>query len=290
MGSCRPPFKQRINAMDNRAIGIFDSGLGGLTCVAEMKRAAPAEDIIYFGDTARVPYGTRSRETILEYAAQDIAFAASKDVKVIIAACGTVSSALGDTIPDNGIPFFGVVHPAAHAAARATRNGMIGITGTPATIRSGAYERAIARISPDIRCIPTACPLFVPMVENGITDPDDVVVQSMVERYLEGIRSSGADTLILGCTHYPHLNEAIQRYMGDDVTLISSGAAAAMAAIEHLKANDGLAGRECGTVRCFTTDTPDMFRENAHRFIGGVDLTVEKVSVDTLSDLTRGRT
>ena len=268
--------------MNDNAIGIFDSGLGGLTCVAEMKKAAPNENIIYFGDTARVPYGTRSRETILEYASQDIALVARQNVKVIIAACGTVSSALGDTIPCD-VPFFGVVYPAARAAVSATRRHIIGITGTPATIRSGAYERAVAGMSSEDICISVTCPLFVPMVENGITDPDDVVVRSMVERYLAPIKEKGADTVILGCTHYPHLEDAIRRYMGDDVVLISSGAAAARAAYDHLTAADALSGSDTeGSITCFTTDSPDMFYENAHRFIGDVSMAVHKVTMEQL--------
>ncbi|MBQ8978925.1 MAG: glutamate racemase, partial [Oscillospiraceae bacterium] len=238
-------------------------------------------NIIYFGDTARVPYGTRSRETILEYAAQDIALISDKDVKVVIAACGTVSSALGDSVPCD-LPFFGVVYPAANAAVRMTRNHIIGITGTPATVKSGAYERAIGNGS-TYRCVSVACPLFVPMVENGITDPRDTVVRSMVERYLAPIKEHGADTVILGCTHYPHLEEAIREYMGDDVVLVSSGAAAASEALAFLGETNALTDREQeGSIICYTTDSPEMFYDNAHRFIGDIPMTVKKITVEQL--------
>lgn len=268
-----------------KAIGVFDSGLGGLTCVKEIMRLMPHENIIYFGDNARVPYGPRGKEIILEYARQDINFIKRHDVKMIIAACGTVSSVVGARKDFAGeIPFTGVVIPAVQAACAATRNGRIGIIGTAATVRSGAYGKAVRNIKPDAVVIGNPCPLFVPLVENGITSREDIVVKTMVERYLTPIRSEGVDTLILGCTHYPVLREAIEDFMGDNVKLISSGAEAARFAVNTLAGNNMLSSRsEKGTVSYYTSDSTALFEENAGAFIGStLSGKIYKVSVDEL--------
>lgn len=268
-----------------QSVGVFDSGLGGLTCAAELMRILPNERIIYFGDTARVPYGTRSRDTILEYAGQDIAFMKRHNVKMIIAACGTVSSAvLGMKDIAGDTPFIGVVEPAARLAAKSTKNGMIGVTGTPATIRTGAYERLLHEIAPDVRTVSAACGLFVPLVENGFTDRNDPIVKEAVRRYLTGIKESGADTLILGCTHYPHLTGAITDFMGEGVTVISSGAAAARYAKICLEERGLLQNSDARPLECYTTDSPELFSENARKFLSeGYDYTVHRVTVDELT-------
>ncbi|MDE7294824.1 MAG: glutamate racemase [Oscillospiraceae bacterium] len=271
--------------VNERAVGVFDSGLGGLTCVAELIKLMPHENIVYFGDTARIPYGTRSNETILEYAKQDVNFIKRTNVKMIIAACGTVSSIVGKTKDFGGdVPFTGVVIPAVQAACAATRNGRIGVIGTPATIRSGAYGKAIRNIRTDAAVIGNACPLFVPMVEAGITDKSDPVVKSMTERYLTPIKNEGADVLILGCTHYPHLREAISEFMGDGVTLISSGAEAAKFALNTLTGQNMLSSRtEQGTVTYYTSDSAELFRENAETFLGGkISGEVNRVTIEEL--------
>lgn len=165
--------------MDDRPIGVFDSGLGGLTTVRELCRLLPEEDIVYFGDTGRVPYGSRSRETIVKYARQDVAFLRTFDLKTIVIACGTVSTTALDVLAaENPIPVLGVVAPAARAAARATRSGSIGLIGTQASIRSGAYERLIRAENPAARVLAQPCPLFVPLVENGRFRPGDVVIET----------------------------------------------------------------------------------------------------------------
>ena len=268
--------------MDNRPIGVFDSGLGGLTAMRELIRTLPNENILYFGDTARVPYGNRSRETILEYARQDVNFVKKHDVKMIIAACGTVSSAVGQAKDfGGGVPFTGVVIPAVQAACAATRSGRIGVIGTAATIRSGAYGKAIRTIRQDAVIIGNACPLFVPLVENGITDKDDIVVKTMVSRYLEPIKRENVDTLILGCTHYPLLRDAIAEYMGEGVKLISSGAEAAKYTMNMLAMNNMLSSRsENGHVTYFTSDSKELFESNAHAFIGSLNGSVEQISID----------
>ena len=255
--------------MNDQAIGIFDSGIGGLTCVREMNRLLPHENIVYFGDTARIPYGTRSRETIEIYASQDIDFIRSHNVKLIIAACGTVSSVMGSTKNVGGIPFSGVVIPAVQAACAATSNGRIGVIGTPATIKSGAYGKAIRTIRQDCAVFGNSCPLFVTMAENGITSKDDVVVKEMVKRYLEPIKKENVDTLILGCTHYPMFSEAISEFMGDDVTLISSGAEAAKYAQSILTMKNMLCdSEEPGKNLFYSSDSPELFEENAKMFLG----------------------
>lgn len=269
-----------------KAIGVFDSGLGGLTCVAELMKLMPSENIIYFGDTARVPYGTRSRETILEYARQDVNFIKSHDVKMIIAACGTVSSIAGTSKDFAGdIPFTGVVIPAVQAACAATKSGRIGVIGTSATIRSGAYGKAIRNIRQDAVIIGNSCTMFVPMAENGITAPDDIVVKEMVRRYLKPIKDENVDVLILGCTHYPILRDAIAEYMGESVTLISSGAEAAKHTMNMLASRNLLSDRtEAGTVSYYTSDSGELFEANARSFIGdSLKGSVTQISIDELS-------
>ncbi len=269
----------------DKPIGVFDSGLGGLTCVMELMQLMPNENIVYFGDTARIPYGTRSKETITEYANQDIGFIKKHDVKMIIAACGTVSSVVGGVKdPAGEVPFTGVVIPAVQTACAAARNGRIGVIGTAATIRSGAYGRAIRAIRSDAVVLGNSCPLFVPMVESGITDKNDPVVKSMVERYLSPIRNENVDVLILGCTHYPLLRDAIADFMGEDVTLISSGAAAAKYAMNLLAGKNLLSSRkEKGSITYYTSDSAELFAQNAQSFIGrSFTGEVRKVTIDEL--------
>ncbi|MDE6599460.1 MAG: glutamate racemase [Oscillospiraceae bacterium] len=271
--------------MNNNAIGVFDSGLGGLTCLKELNKLIPNENVIYFGDTARLPYGTRSRETILEYAHQDISFVKSKNVKMIIAACGTVSSVLGSgKTSDGDVPFTGVLLPAAQAACGLTRNGKVGVIGTEATIKSGSYGKAIRGIRPDVSVIGAACPLFVPLVENGFTARDNKVAQLVTEQYLAPIKKEGVDTLILGCTHYPIIKDVISDFMGDSVTLVSSGEEAAKYAYKMLMSREMLSDREeNGTNTYYTSDSIELFEENARAFLGSsLNGDVYKVGIDEL--------
>ncbi|MDE7279454.1 MAG: glutamate racemase [Oscillospiraceae bacterium] len=270
--------------MNNNAIGVFDSGLGGLTCLKELNKLIPNENVIYFGDTARLPYGTRSRETILEYAHQDIAFVKGKNVKMIIAACGTVSSVLGSgKTADGDVPFTGVLLPAAQAACGMTRNGKVGVIGTEATIKSGSYGKAIRGIRPDVSVIGAACPLFVPLVENGFTARDNKVAQLVTEQYLAPIKKEGVDTLILGCTHYPILKDVISNFMGDSVTLISSGEEAAKYAYKMLMRREMLSDREeNGTNTYYTSDSIELFEDNARAFLSSINGDVYKVGIDEL--------
>lgn len=256
--------------MDTRPIGVFDSGLGGLTAVRQLRRMLPGEDIVYFGDTGRVPYGPRGRDTIIQYARQDIRFLLSKGVKCIVAACGTVSStypaAEAAALP---VPYTGVVETAARCAAAATKSGKVGVIGTAATIRSGSYETALRALLPNAAITARACPLFVPLVENGFVAEGDPVTALVVERYLQEVRAAGVDTLIMGCTHYPLLRAAIAGYMGPDVTLIDVGQMTAVAAAEMLGSRGLLndAARP-GTAHYYVSDTPDDFAALETMFLG----------------------
>lgn len=201
--------------MDNRAIGVFDSGLGGLTAVKELHRLLPNEDIIYLGDTGRVPYGSRSRETIIKYAQQDIDFLLTKDIKLVLAACGTVSSTLPKEISGKlPVPYADIVQPAAQQACALTSGGRIGVVGTNATLRSNAFGKAIRSIRADVRVFGNPCPLLVHLVENGMVQPDNQITNLTVQMYLEPLMREKIDTLILGCTHYPLLYDIFNRAAG----------------------------------------------------------------------------
>ena len=259
--------------MDNRPIGVFDSGLGGLTGVRELRKQLPGEDIVYFGDTGRVPYGSRSHETILQYARQDIAFLLSQNVKCIMAACGTVSStypaAEAAKLP---VPYMGVVASAARKAAWATRSRKIGVIGTAATIRSHSYEQLLRRLVPGAEITARSCPLFVPLVENGYVDgsaPErQQVTRLVISQYL-------------GCTHYPLLAGMIGEYMGPSVTLIDPGRAAADDLGQLLSSKGLRANRAHGTTHFFVSDVPDSFVQTADLFLGEYrGGTAEQICID----------
>lgn len=258
-------------------IGIFDSGLGGLTALKELHSLMPGEPLIYFGDTGRVPYGTRSAATIIKYAKQDAAFLLSQGVDAILVACGTASTtALKELTEALPVPVIGVVEPAAEAAVNATKNGKIAVIGTPATIRTGAFETAITEQMPDAAVISRPCPLFVPLVEAGFTAPDCEITRLTCEHYLAPIRESGADTLILGCTHYPLLASIIASVL-PDVTLISSGAEAAKAMV----ALRGQVTEGHAPVRYYVSDDPALFTATAGTFLGcDISGEVEKIDIE----------
>ena len=270
--------------MDQRPIGVFDSGLGGLTCVRELEQRMPGESIIYFGDTGRVPYGSRSRETITRYAMQDAAFLHTFDLKALVVACGTVSTtALGELRRVHGdIPVMGVVEPSAAQAAALTRNGKIGLIATRASIHTGAYERTIHALRPQARILSAACPLFVPLVENGRTQPGDIVIETVAADYLRPLKEAGVDTLVLGCTHYPLLREVIAAYMGPGVRLVDSGAEVAHSIGQWLAEHDALAGEDAQPLRrWFVSDAVQGFHDLAPRFLGReITEQVEQVEIE----------
>lgn len=270
--------------MDMRPIGVFDSGLGGLTAVHSLWQILPEETLIYFGDTARVPYGGRSRETILQYARQDVRFLRSFDLKAILIACGTVTTTSLPTLrAENDLPIVGVVEPACRRALAVSKNKRIGMIATQASVRSGAYERTLRALDPAVTVIQKACPLFVPLAEEGRTRPGDPVIETVAEEYLASLRQEGIDTLILGCTHYPLLKKMIGDFMGSDVTLIDSGKVTAQAAAAALADLGLLNGRtEGGNAHYYVSDTPDNFDELEHRFLGEyAGGPVEQIAIET---------
>lgn len=272
--------------MDQRAIGVFDSGLGGLTAVKELHRLLPNEHIVYFGDTGRVPYGSRSRETIRKYTMQDISFLRQHDVKLVIAACGTASSMMTAQMTQAvGVAFSGVVTPAAQAACAATSSGRIGVIGTNATIHSNSYGRAIRSINPEIHTFGNACPLFVPLVENGFFQPDNEIAIKVAQLYLQPMIDAKVDTLILGCTHYPLLYEIINRLLDYQVTLIDPGREVARWAQGYLAQMDALATGP-GEYSFFVSDSPEGFSETASCFLGS-DVTgkVSQIDIDAVKPL-----
>jgi len=262
--------------MDKRAIGVFDSGLGGLTAVRRLHALMPQENIIYFGDTGRVPYGTRGRDIITKYARQDVAFLRQFDLKSIIIACNTVSAIALDLLSEeNDIPIIGTVEPACRRAMTMTKNGRVGVIGTAATMRSGAYEKYLHKKDGTLDLFTQACPLFVPLVENGRVHRGDVVIETIVKEYLTPLKDAGVDTLILGCTHYPLLEEVIGDFMGPDVTLIDSGAEAANLASTQFDPNEGT-----GTTQYFVSDDPQGFDQLAELFLQEkVDVGAELVDI-----------
>jgi len=269
--------------MDTRPIGVFDSGLGGLTVIRELEKILPGEDIVYFGDTGRLPYGTKGKDTITKFAAQDIRFLHSFDVKAIIIACGTVSSvAFEETSAASSVPVFGVVKPAVNAAIKATKSGRIGVIGTSATIRSGTFEKEILSINPKAQVTSRACPLFVPLVESGHFEKGDNLTTLAAHEYLDELKQSGIDTLILGCTHYPLLRDIIGEVM-QGVTLIDAGGEAARAAQKAFAAMNILSSnRDGGKCRFYVSDYTDDFARLAsillaHSLSGYVEKTdIEK--------------
>lgn len=214
--------------MKDRPIGVFDSGAGGLTVVRELHRLMPGENIVYFGDTGRAPYGTRSKETIIKYAHQAVSFLMKREVKALIAACGTISSVLDEkTVREMGvdIPYTGMVMPATRTACAMSAGGRVGVIATPASIRTGAYGRAMRSIAPLTKLFGNACPLLVPLVENGMISPENQITRLAVEMYLAPLIREEIDTLILGCTHFPILYDIINHVLEYKVTLIDPGVA-----------------------------------------------------------------
>ena len=269
--------------MKQNPIGIFDSGIGGLTVLREITRLLPGEETIYLGDTARVPYGSKSRETVLRYSREVAAFLQKHDVKMIVAACNTASAyAVKELSSELDIPVTGVIEPGARAACAATKAGRIGVIGTAGTVKSGAYVAAIRAIDPNIETFVKACPLFVPLVEEGWAD--DTVTTAIAERYLKELIDAGIDTLVLGCTHYPLLKKTIAEVAGPGITLIDSAASTGAEVARVLKEKDMLRDgpvSEHDAHRFFVTDSPETFTAVGSRFFGGG---LEKASLAQLTD------
>ncbi len=265
-----------------RPLGVFDSGLGGLTVVRALREAMPGEDIIYLGDTARVPYGTKGPQTVIKYALGCAKSLVSRRVKAIVIACNTVSAVAPDRLRvELDLPILGVIEPGARAAVGASKAGKIGVLATTGTIASGAYPRAVAAVSTRVETVGQAAPLLVPLAEEGWTDGD--VPTLAVRRYLEPLANAGVDVIVLGCTHYPLLRQVIEREararIGGHVTVVDSAYAAANDVREFLMAR-GLANEEGeGRVKLLVTDMPKSFGEIATRFLGAEASDVEQVDL-----------
>lgn len=253
--------------MDNRAIGVFDSGLGGLTMVKKLISLMPNEDVVYLGDTGRVPYGSRSKETVIKYSEEDASFLLENNIKAMVVACNTVCSVAIEYLKEKfDIPIYEVITAPAFAAAKYTKNNKIGVIGTNATIRSGAYKKALSDISHDFQVSMLACPLFVPLVEEGWVDNE--VTFKTVENYLSELKSRNIDTLILGCTHYPLLRHVISEFMGSNVTIIDSGAeTAVLVANDLIKRGKENSKKIKGDTKYFVTDSIDGFTNQASKFL-----------------------
>lgn len=262
----------------NRPIGIFDSGIGGLTVVREIIKCLPNENIVYFGDTARVPYGTKSPHTVIKFSVENTLFLLRFKVKLIVVACNTSSSYSLPILKDDfKVPIIGVIIPGAEEATKVTKCGRIGVIGTAATIQSAAYEKAIKNINPTQKVFSQACPLFVPLVEEGYLNHK--ITYDVARMYLKPLKDKGVDTLILGCTHYPLLKEVIKDVMGKDVTLIDSAKQVACHVKEVLAWENLLSkSKKKAKYKFYVSDEPHKFTKSGERFLGQKIKFVKKVT------------
>ena len=267
--------------MDNRPIGVFDSGLGGLTAVKALRELMPHENIIYFADSARVPYGPRPVAQLRRMAQQDMELVASFGVKAMIAACGTVSSNAADVLKAFEVPVFGVLEPGIAALCETQGDAPLGIIATEASIRSGSFTKAAEALCPGREIIGIPCPDFVTLIESGHSSADDELLKEAVERYLKPLKEAGAAALLLGCTHYGIISEAIENYLGKDVKLVSAARSAAEKICGYINGN-GLCGGE-GRTEYFTSGRKEDFDAAAGLFLGGEEVScrqLEAMEVD----------
>jgi glutamate racemase len=262
----------------DKPVGIFDSGIGGLTVVKEIIRLLPHENLVYFGDTARVPYGIKSKETIIKFSLENTLFLLQQDVKMIVVACNTSSSLALPIIRRHfKIPIIGVIMPGAKEAVYATKNKRIGVIGTRATIHSGAYDEEIKRLDASIKVFSQACPMFVPLVEEGWTQ--DAITTKVAQKYLEPLKAKGIDTLILGCTHYPLLKNKIQEVVGKDIKLVDSAQQVAVE-VKQVLSQEGLLNQDKirPSREYFVSDEVAIFKNVAKSFLGSDLKEVKRVS------------
>jgi glutamate racemase len=263
-------------------IGFFDSGIGGLTVVKAVSQLLPNENIVYFGDTARVPYGSKSNDTVVEYSLQAANFLLRKNIKLLVVACNTASSvALKDLKRFLTIPVIGMIEPGSKLALRESKNGKIGIIGTNATINNKAYSQEIKKLNPKIKVYEKACPLFVPIAEEGWVD--HIATRMIAKEYLTELKTKKIDSLVLGCTHYPILKDVIQKEVGKSVKLVDSGTPAARLVEEYLNGR-GLrnTSNQIGKKEFYVSDIPSKFRDMAERFLGKKITHLHKVELDEL--------
>jgi glutamate racemase len=266
--------------MNKQAIGVFDSGFGGLTVLKELRKVLPHENVIYFGDTARIPYGTKSKETIIKYSKQNIRFLMRHHVKAIVVACNTASAlAVPEVEALFDIPLIGVVEPGARGAVRESKTGRIGVIGTTGTVRSGAYQEAIGRLHPQARIQSTPCPLFVQIVEEGWQDTE--IARLTAEKYLEEMKDADVDAMVMGCTHYPILEKTLKQVMGDTVQLVNPARETALAVKKLLEADGMLAGEDNeAEYRFYVSDDPEKFRETGRTIVSIPMKRVKKISIE----------
>lgn len=268
--------------MDNRPIGVFDSGIGGLTVLKEVMEQLPGEDIIYFGDTARIPYGTRSKETVIKYFLQSVRFLLTKDIKAIIIACNTATAlAMEEAQKVFDIPIIGVIDPGSKAAVASTKNSSIGVIGTEGTINSQSYQRKMRRMLPRAEIIGISCPLFVPIVEEGWESTD--VGYITAQKYLLELKEHNIDTLVLGCTHYPILRYTISKVLGQEVTLINPAYETAKEARIILKDKNLLSNKlDGGSYNYYVSDDPEKFKRIGGNILRKEIASVQKVNIENL--------
>jgi glutamate racemase len=253
--------------MKTLSIGMFDSGIGGLTVLKEVKKLLPSEHILYLGDSARLPYGNKSPQTIIKYALESAIFLLTQGIKVLVIACNTSSALAMDILKRKlPIPVLGVIYPAALEAVQYTKTKKIGVIGTKATINSLAYRKAIKKLDPEVEVIAKPCPLFVPIVEEGLEN--DKVALLMAEKYLNDFHHSGIDTLVMGCTHYPVLEHVINNIMGNGITIVNTGKETAKEVKHTLETKAIINNAGKGGCEYFVTDSPDTFKEIGSRFLG----------------------
>lgn len=251
--------------MDKRPVGIFDSGLGGLTAVKALRKLLPDEDIIYFADSARVPYGAKSPALLRRIAKQDLDLLSSFGVKAILAACGTVSSNTADIIEAYPIPAMGVINSVVNLMAKTPGSGPLGVIATEASIKSGVYQRELGSLCPRREIIALPCPAFVPLIESGHIGPDDAELRNAVRAALQPMKDGGIQALLLGCTHFGIISEAIGQYLGEDVSLVSAADSAAAELASFLKENSLTGGG--GRLRFLTSGSPEEFSAVAAKFL-----------------------
>lgn len=252
--------------MDKRPVGIFDSGFGGLTAVKALRELLPDEDIIYFADSARVPYGAKTPTQLRRIAKQDLDLLSSYGVKAVLAACGTVSSNTADIIESYPVPAMGVIKSVVKVMGEIPGNGALGVIATDASIKSGVYQRELGKLCPDREIIAVPCPAFVPLIESGHISPDDTELRDAVSASLKPMKEGRIQALLLGCTHFGIISEAIRQYLGEGVTLVSAADSAAADMASYLKDNSLTGGG--GSLRFLTSGSPDEFSAVAAKFLG----------------------
>ncbi len=271
-------MQEKQNRQNNKPIGIFDSGFGGLTVMAAVTKLMPKENLIYFGDTAHVPYGTKSKKIVTDFASKISQFLVSNDVKMIVIACNTASAFSLDCLKKIiKVPIIGVIKAGSVLSAKTTKNKKVGVIGTEGTVRSKAYEKEIKKYDKSVKCFSKACPLFVPLVEEGWCDGK--ITEDIIKVYIKDLLKKNIDTIILGCTHYPLLKKTIKKIIGSKINIVDSASAVAMQVEDLLKEKDLLRKTGKGKYKFFVSDSPEKFKAIGNKFLGNKIKNVKKVGI-----------